>query len=386
MKRGLQGIYLPIPSHGEKARAFKPHPLPPKPEIQFDKPLQFLLAKAHEAIGRLDGISAILPDPLLFYSIYLRKEAVLSSMIEGTQSTITDVLQFELDMDSDPDPGVKEVVALVKALEHGISALNDGGQITNRLIKELHSILMEGARGNNLDRGEFRRSQNWIGGTRPGNASFVPPLWEDVPECMGDLEDYINNESDIAPIIKAALVHIQFETIHPFLDGNGRIGRLLITLVLLKEMTISHPSLYLSLYFKSFRNAYYEALSNLRQDGDWEKWIEFFLQAVKFTAEQAVVTAKELRELIALDTEALKKHSSPRQTLSVIYSFFTKHLVGNVYQISVQTKLSQPTVNKALAVLRELEIIRELTGQKRNRIFIYGQYIDILDRGTEFPD
>ncbi len=290
MKRELQGRYVTISTVGEKAQAFVPAPLPPRPPIDWTPELSSKFDQALLALGRLDSVSTLLPDTSLFLYMYVRKEAVLSSMIEGTQSSLSDLLLFELDQEPGvPLDDVREVSNYVAALDHGLRLLEEGLPLSLRLFREIHGVLLTKGRGSNQTPGEFRRSQNWIGGTRPGNAAFVPPPAEEVLECMSKLELFLHDQPEPTPVLlKAALAHVQFETIHPFLDGNGRLGRLLIALLLCEQKVLREPMLYLSLYFKTHRQYYYELLNNVRMTGDWEAWLDFFAEAVIVTATQAV--------------------------------------------------------------------------------------------------
>ncbi|MGA8831727.1 MAG: Fic family protein, partial [Desulfomonilaceae bacterium] len=307
MKRTLQGDYVTVSTVGEKARAFVPSPLPPNPPIDWTPELRRKFDQALLALGRLDSVSTLLPETSLFLYMYVRKEAVLSSMIEGTQSSLSDLLLFELDQEPGVPLGdVREVSNYVAALNHGLSRLEEGFPLSLRLIKEIHGVLLTRGRGSNQTPGEFRRSQNWIGGDRPGNAAFVPPPAEEVLECMGKLELFLHDQPEPTPaLLKAALAHVQFETIHPFLDGNGRLGRLLITLLLCSRSVLREPMLYLSLYFKTHRQYYYELLNNVRLTGDWEAWLDFFAEAVIVTATQAVETAQQLLDLSNRDRDKI---------------------------------------------------------------------------------
>jgi len=320
MKRELQGHYVTISTAGEETRAFVPAPLPPQPPIEWTPELRSKFDQALLSLGRLDSISTFLPDISLFLYMYVRKEAVLSSMIEGTQSTLADLLLFELDMypassynyaatgPGVPMDDVREVSNYVAAQDHGLARLAEGFPLSLRLIKEMHSILLAKGRGSNQTPGEFRRTQNWIGGTRPGNAAFVPPPADQVMECMGKLELFLHDQPEPTPaLLKAALAHVQFETIHPFLDGNGRLGRLLITLILCEQKVLREPLLYLSLYFKTHRRYYYELLNNVRLTGDWEAWLDFFAEAVIVTATQAVETAQQLVDLANKDRDEISR-------------------------------------------------------------------------------
>ncbi|MBD3343813.1 MAG: Fic family protein, partial [Chitinivibrionales bacterium] len=296
MKRNLQGHYKTISTVGEKAQAFIPAPLPPSPSIDWAPQLREKFDQAHVALGRLDSVSRLLPDTSLFLYMYVRKEAVLSSMIEGTQSSLSDLLLFEMDeVPGVPTDDVQEVSNYVAALYHGLELLKKGFPLSLRLIREIHGVLLSKGRGSKHTPGEFRKSQNWIGGTRPGNAAFVPPPADYLMVCLGKFELFLHDQPQPTPVLlKAALAHVQFETIHPFLDGNGRLGRLLITLLLCEQKILGQPMLYLSLYFKTHRRYYYELLNNVRVHGDWEAWLDFFAEAVIITANQAVGTAQQL--------------------------------------------------------------------------------------------
>ena len=276
MNRASTGTYRITATAGEPVRAFVPLPLPPVPSLEITGARQLLLERATLAVGRLDSISTLLPDPQLFLYSYVRREAVLSSQIEGTQSSLSDLLLFEMEeAPGTPLDDVVEVSNYIAALEHGMARLREGFPLSNRLLREMHAALMAKGRGSDKQPGEFRRSQNWIGGTRPGNARFVPPPPEEVEPCMGELERFLHSETSGVPVLlRAALAHVQFETIHPFLDGNGRLGRLLIALLLHHGGLLSEPLLYLSLFFKENRPAYYGLLDRVRSTGDWEAWVE----------------------------------------------------------------------------------------------------------------
>ncbi|MGH9577797.1 MAG: Fic family protein, partial [Terriglobales bacterium] len=304
MRRGETGRYEETAAGGERVRAFVPSPLPPEPPVVFQGDLQRVLESAVLSLGRLDGVSSLLPDKALFLYTYVRKEAVLSSQIEGTQSSLSDLLLFELDeAPGVPFDDVVEVSNYVAALEHGMTCLREGLPLSNRLLREVHGKLLSRGRGADKLPGEFRRSQNWIGGTRPGNAHFVPPPPGIVPDCMGELERFIHGDEPLPALVKAALAHVQFETIHPFLDGNGRVGRLMIALMLHAERVLQQPLLYLSLYFKQQRDQYYRLLDSVRRDGDWEAWLDFFLEGVALTAGGAVDTAHRLLALFREDEQ-----------------------------------------------------------------------------------
>ena len=387
MKRELQGHYVSISTVGEEARAFVPAPLPPEPPIEWTPELRSKFDQALLALGRLDSISTFLPDISLFLYMYVRKEAVLSSMIEGTQSSLSDLLLFELDMEPGvPMDDVREVSNYVAALDHGLKRLKEGFPLSLRLIKEMHSILLAKGRGSNQTPGEFRRTQNWIGGTRPGNAAFVPPPADKVMECMGKLELFLHDQPEPTPaLLKAALAHVQFETIHPFLDGNGRLGRLLITLLLCEQKVLREPLLYLSLYFKTHRRYYYDLLNNVRLSGDWEAWLDFFAEAVIVTATQAVETAQQLVDLANKDRDKISSLGRAAPSALQIHRALMERPITTSGWLVEKTGITPATVNKCLVHLERLGIVRELTSRKRNRLFSYTGYVDIMNQGTELP-
>ncbi len=385
MERGLQGHYITISTVGEKVQAFVPAPLPPKPSIDWAPDLRDKFDNALMALGRLDSASTLLPDTSLFLYMYVRKEAVLSSMIEGTQSSISDLMLFELDqVPGVPLDDVREVSNYVVALNHGLSRLTEGFPLSLRLLKEIHGILLSKGRGSCQNPGEFRRSQNWIGGTRPGNAIFVPPPPEKVLECMGELELFLHDRPEHTPILqKAALAHVQFETIHPFLDGNGRLGRLLITLLLCEQKALRQPMLYLSLYFKTQRQYYYELLNEVRQRGNWEAWLDFFAEAVIITANQAVDTTRQLTDLSKEDRDKIKGLGRAAFSTLQIHRALLERPISTAGWLVKKTTISPATVNKCLNHLESLGIVCELTGRKRNRLYSYNRYIEIMNQGTE---
>jgi Fic family protein len=388
MRRTLQGHHVTISTVGEMAKAFVPAPLPPTPAVEWSPDLRAKFDQAHLALGRLDGVSTLLPDKSLFLYMYVRKEAILSSMIEGTQSSLSDLLLFEQDQDPGvPLDDVQEVSNYVAALNHGMARLREGFPLSLRLIKEMHSVLLSKGRGHQKSPGEFRRSQNWIGGTRPGNASFVPPPPEDLLGCMGQLELFLYDQPEpTAALLKAALAHVQFETIHPFLDGNGRLGRLLITLILCEQGLLREPMLYLSLYFKTYRQRYYELLNEVRLSGDWEAWLGFFADAVDFTATQAVDTAQTLIQLAEDDQARIKSLGRASSSTSLLYQALLDRPIASAGWLATKTGLSPATTNKCLTLLETLGVVREITARRRNRLFSYARYIEILSRGLELPE
>ena len=378
------GDYAQSSTTGETVRAFVPLPLPPVPPLELGAFLP-LLDRANQALRRLDGLSTLLPDTELFLYLYVRKEAVLSSQIEGTQSSLSDLLLFEnAGAPGVPMDDVREVSNYVAAMQHGLERLRDGFPLSLRLIREIHGILLRGGRGATRTPGEFRRSQNWIGGTRPGNATFVPPPPERLMECLDSFEKFLHDEDQKLPLlVQLGLIHVQFETIHPFLDGNGRLGRLLITLLLCARGALREPLLYLSLYFKTHRGRYYELLQRVRTDGVWEEWLEFFLEGAESTAKQAADTAVELIRLF--DTDRKRIQVLGRSALSAlrVHEFMQKKPLINIGVAARALNLSIPTVSAALQRLEELAIAKETTGKERDRIFAYTRYLEIVSAGTE---
>ena len=387
MKRELQGRYVTISTVGERAQAFVPAPLPPCPPIDWTTELRDKFDQALLALGRLDSVSALLPDTSTFLYLYVRKEAVLSSMIEGTQSSLSDLLLFEMDLEPGvPLDDVREVSNYVAALDHGLGLLEGGLPLSLRLLREVHGVLLSKGRGSQQNPGEFRRSQNWIGGTRPGNAVFVPPPAEEVPACMNALELFLHDQPEPTPVLlKAALAHVQFETIHPFLDGNGRLGRLLITLLLCERKVLREPTLYLSLYFKTHRAYYYELLNRVRLTGDWEAWLAFFAEAVLATASQAIETARQLHNLSNQDRDKIDRLGRAAPSTRAVHRALMERPIASASSLAEKTGLTPATVNKALGQLQQLSIVKELTARKRNRLFCYAGYLEVINRGTELP-
>jgi Fic family protein len=385
MRRGQTGRYIPISTVEESVKAFVPLPLPPTPALEIDSKLQEANDFAFHSLGKLDSASAFLPATPLFLYQYIRKEAVLSSQIEGTQSSLSDLLLFELDsLPGAPLEDAADVVHYVAALEHGLRRLKEGFPLSLRLIKEIHAILLRGGRGSDKTPGEFRRSQNWIGGTRPGNAVYVPPPPDTIIECMGALELFLHDRfGKFNPLLKAALFHAQFETIHPFLDGNGRLGRLLITLILVHERILTEPILYLSLYFKKHRPEYYDHLQNVRIQGEWESWLLFFLKAIRTTADQGVETANRLNRMAQADRDRIKGLGRISGSMLQIHHELLSRPVASIPFLADRTKLVPNTVAKALHALKDMGLIKEITGRSRNRIYVYAQCLDIMNEGTE---
>ena len=387
MKRALQGRYTRIATAGEAFKAFVPAPLPPRPAVDWTPGLRARFDAALLALGRLDAMTDLLPDAALLLYSFVRKEAVLSSMIEGTQSSLADLLLFELDeQPCVPVEDVREVSRYVAALEHGLKRLRGGFPLSLRLILEIHGVLLGHGRGARLTPGEFRRTQVWLGGTRPGNAVFVPPPANEVDECLKHFERFLHDAPEPAPpLVKAALAHVQFETIHPFLDGNGRVGRLLIALQLVHDGLLREPLLYLSLYFKEHRQTYYELLNAVRRSGDWETWLEFFADAVLASATQATGSAKRLLELAATDVRRIEGLGRAAASALAIHRAFQRQPIATAASLAATTKLTAATVNKALAHLVRLAIVAELTSKQRGRVFSYTRYAEILNEGMELP-
>lgn len=385
MQRGESGHYEVTSAGGERVRAFVPAALPPEPPLALEGPLQQNLEDASLALGRLDGVSALLPDKALFLYAYVRKEAVLSSQIEGTESSLSDLLLYELDeAPGVPLDDVLEVSNYVAALEHGLARLREGFPLSNRLIREIHGVLLSRGRGSGKDPGEFRRSQNWLGGSRPGNAVFVPPPHTAIPDCMAALERFLHAKDDGLPVLaRAGLAHVQFETIHPFLDGNGRVGRLLIALLLHDAGVLHEPLLYLSLYLKENRSSYYDLLDRVRRHGDWETWLAFFLEGVRQTAESAVSTAQQMGDMFQRDRTRVAATGRRAGSALRVHEALKARPILSMREVCRSTGLSYPAVSSAMTLLCELEIARELTGKRRNRLFAYGRYLDLLNRGTE---
>ncbi len=379
MKRGIQGRELLQKMPVESFKAFVPAALPVHPAILMDNRLVGILERANLAIGRLDGLSIQIKDVSLFLYFYVRKEAVLSSQIEGTQSTLTSLLLFE----SDEVPGVplddvREVSNYVAALQHGMQALENGQPLTLRLIREIHGLLLAQGRGEEKQPGEFRRTQNWIGGTRPGNAVFVPPPAHEIMGCLDNWEKYLHNKSDAtSTLVKAALLHLQFETIHPFLDGNGRVGRLLIPLLLCAEEVLAKPLLYLSLFFKSHKDEYYQHLQQVRLEGDWESWIMFFLTGVEESAKAATSTAQAIVRLIEEETGRIQAIRGAGNVLR-LHTWMQTHPIFKIAAAADALSLSNQTVNTCVERLQSLGVVRETTGRNRNRVFVYNTLINVM--------
>ena len=391
MRRAPSGTYEITSFDNEQVRAFVPDPLPPEPSVDI-APMYQQLEAAAVALGNLDAESRMLPDPDLFLYLYIRREALLSSQIEGTQSSLSDLFVYEFDSNKAEAPkqlDVTEVSNYIAALEHGIALLDGkvrGGPlpVCNRLIRATHSVLLRSGRGSDKQPGEFRRSQNWIGGTRPSNAAYVPPPHAQVEGCMGDLERFINADGDGLPaIVRAGLAHAQFETIHPFLDGNGRVGRLLISFILREAGLLARSVLYISLHLKRERDRYYDLLGQIRVNGDWEAWLEFFIEGVRITAEDGIRTARRLTETFERDRARIEQAGRRAGSALRAHEALKQRPTLSIARIAEQTGLSIPAASSAVDLLLQLGIVREMTGRRRGRVFGYAEYIDILSEGAE---
>lgn len=365
-------------------KAFIPAPLPPRPPVELPPPVHALLERALVACGRLDAIATLLPDPSLFLYAYVRREAVLSSQIEGTQSTLSDLLIFELrEAPGLPADDVVEVSNYVAAIEHAIKRLADGMPLCNRLLREVHGKLLASGRGARQSPGEFRTTQNWIGGGRPGNAHFVPPPPHEVAPCMSELERFLHEPCAHGTLVKAALAHVQFETIHPFLDGNGRVGRILIALMLHNDGVLRRPLLYLSLYLKQHRAEYYSHLDRVRTEGAWVEWIEFYLRGVEETARGAVETARRLVSMFDEDSGRIQTTGRAAANALRAFTALKRSPIASIERLAAMTGTSFPTAARAVATLEGLGILREVTGRRRDRVFAYDRYLATLSEGAQ---
>ncbi|WP_413741989.1 Fic family protein [Sodalis sp. RH15] len=383
MQRGLTGRYVPSIAGSISCQAFIPHALPPSPALQIDSKLQKRINDANRALGRLDAIGMLLPDTKLFLYSYVRKEAVMSSQIEGTQSSLNDLMLFEMKGSPGvPMDDVQEVSCYVNALYLGVQRINEGYPITFRLLVEMHRALMTSGRGISRGPGEFRQHQVWIGGHRADEAAFVPPPGHALGECWSELEKFINDQPEATdPLVKAALVHAQFETIHPFMDGNGRLGRLLIPLILVEAKVLQQPLLYLSVFFKKHRHIYYERLQQTRMTGDWEAWLLFFVDAVAATATQAVEMTKELNLLHIEHKALLSGLGRLSGSAKLILDAFFEYPIASISKLVERTGLTAATTGKVLTVLeKEQHLIAEITGHKRHRVYAYLKYLEILNK------
>jgi Fic family protein len=381
------GRYATTVAFNETVNAYVPPPLPPEPALELSPHLLQRLSEADRAIGRLDGVAMLLPDKALFLYMYVRKEAVLSSQIEGTQSTLDELLQYEnAALAGKPLDDIAEVSNYVDAMMYGLGVLRDpqGLPLCLRLLRDMHARLLQKGRGEAKNPGEFRRSQNWLGGTRPGNAHYVPPPVHEMQTCLSDFERFLHDDSAlIPPLVKAGFLHVQFESIHPFLDGNGRLGRLLIALFLVEKKVLQEPLLYLSLYLKTHREQYYRLLQDVLLRGDWEAWTEFFLTGVAETANNAHESAMRIVALFQADRERISASGEQTNSMLRLHELMRTHPFLNAAQAQQKTGLSAPTVNKAFEALESLGIVNEITGKQRGRVFSYTEFLRILDSGTE---
>lgn len=377
------GSYVSATAAGDSYQAFLPSPLPPEPPIDLLH-LQNLLMRAGQAVSRLDAVSEVLPhtDLLLYY--YIRKEAVLSSQIEGTQSSLSDLLLYESrETPSVPLDDVIEVSSYVAALQHGLARMQAGFPFSLRLIREMHEILMRNGRGSNKQPGEFRRSQNWLGGSKPGNAIYIPPPPEYVTEMLDSFEKYIHAENSPYPtLIDAGLLHVQFETIHPFLDGNGRLGRLIITMYLIMKGDLKHPYLYLSLYFKKNRQEYYQRLNEVRRSGDWEGWFDFFLTGVAETADQIIDTSKEIEKLFSLDLNHIASLKRAGIRARAAHEVLRKRAIISAIDAAALMNTTVQTSRAALLDLKDLGIVADISGTGKERLYVYTNLVRILEKGA----
>lgn len=379
------GAYVVSNLNGQPYRSFVPSALPPNPPLKLDHELVTRRDQALVALGELKGVTRVLPDARLFLYQYVRKEALLSSQIEGTQSSLSDLLLFELDeVPGVPLDDVREVSNYMDALEHGLERIRGGFPLSLRLLREMHEHLLRRGRGSGKAPGDFRRTPVWIGGPSPDRAQFVPPPADRLMECLDAFERFLHATDDgISPLARAGLAHVQFETIHPFLDGNGRLGRLLIVLMLCDAGLLDEPSLYLSLYFKARRDEYYKRLDAVRAEGDWEGWLLFFFDGVMATAQQAVDTAQRLLRLFNEDRERLRQSGRIAGTALQLHESFTRHPLRTMPTLGKELGLSKPTVQRGLDAMQVSGMVREITGKKRYKVFAYQNYLDILSEGAQ---
>jgi Fic family protein len=384
MKRNQQGQNLRHNVQGEPFNAFVPYKLPPDPPLNMTSKLRRELSHADQMVGRLDGLSTLIRHPDMLINFYMQKEAVLSSQIEGTQSTLTELLLFEIEPASGSDD-TAEVSNYVRAMRHGLKRVREGFPLSLRLIREMHEVLLTSGRGSRSTPGDFRTSQNWIGGTRPGNALYVPPPVAEMNQALDAFEKFIHEGADDHEVlIQCAMLHVQFESIHPFLDGNGRLGRLLITLLLIERGVLAQPLLYMSLYLKQNRDEYYRLLQSVRFHGDWEEWTSFFLTGVAVTAGKAVDLAKSILTLFEEDELKLRHLGARRGSVLQILQKMREMPYTSTIRLANATHLSVNTVNTALQTLKQLGIVGEVDGA-RGRLFLYSKYILTMDEGAVVP-
>lgn len=375
------GSYRTNLSGEAEYKSFMPNPLPPKPEVEMNNDMVSLLVKANRTISTLESISSRIPNMALFVSMYVRKEALMSSQIEGTQATLEDI--FDPTIDKNTDRNVADVVNYVKATEYAVKRLNTL-PLCNRLIKETHAVLMEDVRGQEKSPGEFRCSQNWIGGqgSTLKNARYIPPNPEDMNSAMSDLEEYMNDGNDLDFLIRAALIHYQFETIHPFLDGNGRVGRLLITLFLMEKKVLTTPALYISYFLKKNRVEYYDRMTEVRLKGNYEQWIRFFLMAIDESAQDAIVAIDEITALQAKNREKVSAMGRASKNALLVFEYLASNPIIDIGKTAESLAVSYNTVSAAVKRLMDADILVQTENANRNRTFAYRDYLGILRRGT----
>ncbi|MBN8870492.1 MAG: Fic family protein [Solirubrobacterales bacterium] len=363
--------------------AFVPKPLPPDPSLELSNDLSLSLSEADTALGRLDGIVGVVPDPDLFVGMYVRREAVLSSQIEGTQSSLGDLLQEELEPAPDGLTDVQDIVRYVAAMNYGLDRL-DSLPLSLRLIREIHAELLDGGRGSTATPGDFRKTQNWIGpqGATLSTATFVPPSVPEMNNALDAFEKFLHQPQELPTLIEVGLAHAQFETIHPFLDGNGRVGRLLVTLLLVERGVLARPLLYLSHYFKLHRLEYYDRLMAVRLEGDWEGWIKFFLEGVSTTAQEATLTAKRIFELRERHRQMILDQNMGQHALTLLSDLFRRPII-DVKRAAEIMGTSFATANGVVAKMETIGILRETTGQKRFRKYRYEPYVELFEDGGE---
>ena len=381
----MTGTYVDAFADGKPVRAFVPESMPPTALVPMEGAMLTLFSEATLALGGLNRVLYLLPDVAIFLYSCVRKESLLSSQIEGTHSTLSEFLEHELEgAPGVPNDDVLEVSNHVAALQHGLDRLNSDFPISNRLIREMHGILLRRGRGSNRSPGEFRQAQVWLGGRDPQRASFVPPPANYVTDLMGNLELFIHShDPNIPPLLRAGYAHVQFETIHPFGDGNGRIGRILITMILLAAGVLNEPLLYLSLYFKNNRSDYYQLLNSVRLTGSWHGWMEFFLEGVRETALGAVDTAERLRAMFDADRQSVQRLRRRTGSALRVHEAFMKRPLLTIAQSAEMADMTFPTANAAMSSLVDLGLAEEITGRETNRVYKYTKYLDVLSEGTE---
>lgn len=376
------GTYVVQKSSVESYKAYVPAQLPPNPAIDLEL-LYPYLEKATRALGELNSITTLIPNTSLFIYMYVRKEALLSSQIEGTQSSFSDLMLFEHHQKPNVSlDDVEEVSNYVKAINYGLDRLKENFPLSLRLLREIHGVLLSGSRGSTKLPGEFRKSQNWIGGTRPGNALFVPPPLEQMHACLSNFENFLHNDK-LPTLIKAGIAHVQFETIHPFLDGNGRLGRLLIILLLCENKVLDEPILYLSLYLKQNRDTYYSLLQEVRLFGTWETWLEFFLEGVSNSAKLALITTQSINTLFEADVEKINSLGRARFSCSRVFEYLKQLPQVSAQIISQELNMTEPTARKALNNLMKLGILEEISGKQTDKVYVYRKYLSILEDGAD---